>query len=33
VEKIEIQPDGRIEQWPEGFFDQMDLDFNRLFGV
>lgn len=33
IEKIEIKPDGRIEQWPKGFFDQMDLDFNRLFGV
>lgn len=33
VVQIEIQEDGRIEQWPEGFFDQMDKDFERLFGV
>lgn len=33
AEKIEIKPNGRIERWPERFFDQIDLDFNRLFGV
>jgi predicted ATPase len=31
--KIPIQADGGIEEWPEGFFDQMDHDFSRLFGM
>jgi len=30
---IPVQPDGSIEEWPEGFFDQMDKDFERLFGM
>jgi len=33
IVQIVIQPDGKIEEWPEGFFDQMDIDFNRLFGI
>lgn len=33
IVQIQIQPDGKIEEWPEGFFDQMDKDFERLFGV
>ncbi|MFM7363891.1 MAG: DUF3696 domain-containing protein [Cuspidothrix sp.] len=23
----------QTEEWPEGFFDQMDKDFERLFGM
>ena len=30
---IPVQPDGSIEHWPQGFFDQIDRDFERLFGV
>ncbi|NES24399.1 MAG: DUF3696 domain-containing protein, partial [Symploca sp. SIO3E6] len=33
VVEIPVQPDGSIEEWPEGFFDQMDKDFERLFGI
>ncbi len=33
VVKIPVQPDGAIEEWPDGFFDQMDKDFYRLFGI
>jgi hypothetical protein len=33
IVQIDIQEDGRIEKWPDGFFDQMDKDFERLFGV
>ncbi|NET59905.1 MAG: DUF3696 domain-containing protein [Symploca sp. SIO2E6] len=33
VVEITVQPDGSIEEWPEGFFDQMDKDFERLFGI
>lgn len=33
VVQIPIQPNGGIEEWPEGFFDQMDKDFSRLFGI
>jgi predicted ATPase len=33
VHKIPIQDDGRIEEWPEGFFDQMNNDLSILFGV
>lgn len=33
VVRIPVQPDGGIEEWPEGFFDQMDKDFSRLFGI
>ncbi len=33
VVQISVQPDGGIEEWPEGFFDQMDKDFSRLFGM
>ena len=25
--------DGSIEHWPDGFFDQTNKDFNRLFGI
>jgi predicted ATPase len=32
VIKIPVNDEGRIEQWPEGFFDQLDKDFARLFG-
>ena len=31
--QIPIQENGRIENWPPGFFDQMDEDFKVLFGV
>jgi predicted ATPase len=33
VVPIPVQPSGAIEVWPEGFFDQMDKDFSRLFGI
>ena len=33
VVQIRVQPNGGIEEWPEGFFDQMDKDFARLFGM
>jgi len=33
VQQIPIQKDGRIEEWPENFFDQIDNDFSVLFGV
>ncbi|MTJ47863.1 DUF3696 domain-containing protein [Dolichospermum sp. UHCC 0259] len=33
VVQIPVQPNGGIEEWPEGFFDQMDKDFERLFGM
>lgn len=33
VIKILVRSDGGIEEWPLGFFDQMDEDFERLFGM
>jgi predicted ATPase len=33
VVKIPVQANGGIEEWTEGFFDQMDKDFSRLFGM
>lgn len=33
VIQIPIYSDGKIEEWPDGFFDQMDKDFERLFGI
>jgi predicted ATPase len=33
VVQIPVQPNGGIEEWPQGFFDQMDKDFERLFGI
>ncbi|MEA5618726.1 DUF3696 domain-containing protein [Cronbergia sp. UHCC 0137] len=33
VVQIPVQANGGIEEWPEGFFDQMDKDFARLFGM
>lgn len=30
---VKVDSDGRIEDWPEYFFDQMDKDFERLFGI
>lgn len=30
---IPINPDGGINVWPEGFFDQSDKDFKLLFGL
>ncbi|TAE56334.1 MAG: DUF3696 domain-containing protein [Nostocales cyanobacterium] len=33
VVQIPVQPNGGIEEWPEGFFDQIDKDFARLFGM
>jgi len=33
VVQIPVQANGGIEEWPEGFFDQMDKDFTRLFGI
>lgn len=31
--QIPIDSDGKIEEWPDGFFDQIDKDFERLFGI
>ena len=31
--KILVSEDGSIDNWPDGFFDQMNIDFSRLFGV
>jgi len=31
--KIDIEEDGRIENWPTDFFDQMGNDFSVLFGI
>lgn len=31
--KILVSEDGSIDYWPDGFFDQMNIDFSRLFGV
>lgn len=31
--RIPVKEDGAIELWPEGFFDQIDKDFSRLFGL
>jgi len=33
VVQIPIQKDGRIEIWPEGFFDQSNKDLERIFGM
>jgi len=33
IVQIPVQPNGGIEEWPKGFFDQMDKDFERLFGI
>ncbi|MFO0545572.1 MAG: DUF3696 domain-containing protein [Pseudanabaena sp.] len=33
VVQIPIQKDGRIEVWPEGFFDQSNKDLERIFGM
>ncbi len=33
VVHIPVEPDGGIDEWPEGFFDQTDKDFDRLFGI
>ena len=33
IVQIPVQPDGGIEEWPEDFFDQIDKDFSRLFGI
>lgn len=33
ITKVHVESDGSIEKWPEGFFDQTNLDFSRLFGV
>lgn len=33
VVQIPIHSDGKIEEWPDGFFDQLDKDFERLFGI
>ncbi len=33
VNKVPVEPDGAINEWPPGFFDQADKDFERLFGV
>ncbi len=30
---ISVNADGSIEHWPDGFFDQTNKDFNRLFGI
>lgn len=31
IVSIPVFENGRIEKWPEGFFDQMDIDFETLF--
>jgi predicted ATPase len=31
--RIDIEADGRIENWPTDFFDQMDNDLNTLLGI
>lgn len=31
--RIPVNSDGSIEEWPNGFFDQTEKDFERLFGV
>jgi predicted ATPase len=33
IVKIPVEDDGAINNWPPGFFDQTDKDFERLFGV
>jgi predicted ATPase len=33
VVQIPIQKDGRIEVWPEGFFDQSNKDLEKIFGM
>lgn len=33
IVEIPVGADGSIENWPNGFFDQTDKDFERLFGV
>lgn len=33
VVKIPVKEDGGIELWPDGFFDQTDKDYERLFGI
>lgn len=33
VVQIPVLPNGGIEEWPQGFFDQTDKDFERLFGI
>ncbi|MCF6345246.1 MAG: DUF3696 domain-containing protein [Thiomicrorhabdus sp.] len=30
VEKVAIEPSGRIEYWPEGFFDEWEKSLNKL---
>jgi predicted ATPase len=31
VSKLQINPSGGIDPWPEGFFDQMEKDLMELF--
>ncbi len=33
IKTIPVHDDGSIEDWPSGFFDQTDKDFERLFGI
>ena len=33
IVRIPVDKNGGIESWPEGFFDQLDNDFSRLFGA
>lgn len=33
VVQIPIQKDGRIDVWPEGFFDQSNKDLERIYGM
>jgi predicted ATPase len=33
VVQIPIQKDGRIEIWPEGFFDQSNKDLEKVYGM
>ena len=32
IQLIEVDADGKIENWPDGFFDQRSKDFFKLFG-
>jgi len=33
IKNIIVEQDGRIETWPDGFFDQTERDFERLFNI
>ncbi len=33
IQRLKIDDDGSIEEWPYGFFDQTDRDYYELYGV